>query len=154
MFTKLQAAQLAGRSGTTTVMASGALPDVILAIVAGQAIGTTFLPSTPHRESRKRWLLSEKPSAAVRVDAGAVSKLRRHGASLLGVGITAVLGDFDRGDVVRVVSPDDHPLAVGIANYASSETQRLVGVRSGQIETVLGYSYGDEIIHRDNMVIL
>lgn len=154
MFTKLQAAQLAGRSGTTTVMASGALPNIILDIVAGQGLGTTFLPSTPHRESRKRWLLSEKPSAAVRVDAGAASKLRRHGASLLGVGITTVLGDFDRGDVVRVVSADDHPLAVGIANYASSETQRLVGVRSSQIESVLGYSYGDEIIHRDNMVIL
>lgn len=154
MLTKLQAAQLAGRSGTTTVMAAGSLPDVLLDIVGGKQVGTTFLPSVDFRESRKRWLLSEKPTATLTVDAGAAARLRKNGASLLPVGITAVAGEFERGEIVRVVSPDGRPLAVGITNYTHDEVRRLIGVKSAHIEATLGYSYGDEIIHRDNLALL
>jgi glutamate 5-kinase len=153
MITKLQAAQLAGRSGTVTVIASGALPDVLLNIAAGQRIGTTFLASATDRESRKRWLLSEQPQGEISVDAGAAKKLRHHGASLLPVGITRLNGDFDRGMVVRVLTPDGQPIAVGLVNYASHEIAQLIGVRSAQIAGVLGYTFGEEVIHRDNLVV-
>ncbi|MFN8420394.1 MAG: glutamate 5-kinase [Anaerolineae bacterium] len=154
MITKLNAAQLAGRSGTTTVIARGALPDVILDIAAGKRIGTTILPATSQRESRKRWLLSEKPQGVIKVDAGAVSKLRKNGASLLPVGITGVEGEFERGAIVRICSPEGSAFAVGVSRYASRDLRQLVGVRSSEIEALLGYTYGEEVIHRDNLALL
>ena len=154
MITKLQAAQLAGRSGTTTVIASGGLTDVMIDIASGKSIGTTFLPSTTYRDSRKRWLLSEKSQGVLTVDAGAATKLRKNGASLLPVGITHATGDFERGAPVRVLGPDGTALAIGMTNYAAHEIRNLIGVRSAQIETVLGYTYGQEVIHRDNMALL
>jgi glutamate 5-kinase len=154
MLTKLQAAQLAGHSGTVTVIASGARSDVLVDIAAGKQIGTTFLAPTTHRESRKRWLLSEKPQGEIRIDAGAVKKLSSNGASLLPVGIIGASGDFERGAPVRIVTPDGKPVAVGAANYSSDEIERLIGVRSAQIASVLGYTYGDEVIHRNDLVLL
>ncbi len=154
MITKLQAAQLAGRSGAVTVIASGALPDVLLDVTAGKRIGTTFLAPTTHRESRKRWLLSEKPQGSINVDPGAVKKLCSNGASLLPVGITGATGDFERGASVRVVSPEGKPIAVGVTNYSSQEIRQLIGVRSAQIAAVLGYTYGEEVIHRNDLVLL
>src|SRR5258707_8032896 len=145
MITKLQAAQLAGHSGTTTVIASGALENVLPDIVAGQRIGTTFLAPTTRRESRKRWLLSDKPQGALHVDSGAANKLCSGGASLLPVGITGLSGDFERGALLRILDPNNKPIAVGISNYASQEIQRLVGVKSAQIAAILGYTYGEEI---------
>ncbi len=153
MITKLQAAQLAGHSGTTTVIASGALENVLTDIVAGQRIGTTFLAPTTRRESRKRWLLSDKPQGVLNVDSGAANKLCSGGASLLPVGITGLTGDFDRGALLRILDPNRKPIAVGISNYASQEIQRLIGVKSSQIAATLGYTYGEEVIHRDNLAL-
>jgi glutamate 5-kinase len=154
MITKLQAAQLAGHSGTVTVIASGALPDALPNIAAGQRIGTTFLAPTTHLESRKRWLLSEKPQGVISVDGGAAKKLRGSGASLLPVGITGLTGDFERGAPVRLLSPDGNIIAAGIVNYASNEVQQIIGVKSAQIAAILGYTYGEEVIHRDNLALL
>jgi glutamate 5-kinase len=154
MITKLQAAQLAGRSGTVTVIASGALPDVLLDLAAGKRIGTTFLAPTTHRESHKRWLLSDKPQGDISVDAGAARKLRSNGASLLPVGVTGLTGDFERGTIVRILSPEGKPLAVGLTNYASHEIRQIVGVKSAQIASILGYTYGEEVIHRNYLVLL
>jgi glutamate 5-kinase len=154
MLTKLQAAQLAGRSGAVTVIASGSAPDVLLDAAGGKRVGTTFLAPTTHRESRKRWLLSERPQGTITIDAGAVRKLCSNGASLLPVGITGTAGDFERGAPVRVLSPDGKPVAVGMANYSSQEIGQLIGVRSAQIASVLGYTYGDEVIHRNDLVLL
>lgn len=154
MITKLQAAQLAGHSGTITVIASGALPGVLPDIVAGKRIGTTFLAPVNHRESRKRWLLSEKAQGTITIDAGAVKKLRDGGASLLPVGIVALSGDFERGAPVRVLALDSQVIALGMTNYASHEVRQLLGVKSSQIASVLGYSYGEEVIHRDNLAVL
>ncbi|HRE47405.1 MAG TPA: glutamate 5-kinase [Aggregatilineales bacterium] len=153
MITKLQAAQLAGRSGTTTVIASGSLPNVILKVAAGEAVGTTFLPQTTHRESRKRWLLSEKPAGFLRVDKGATEKLRRRGASLLPVGIIAVEGEFERGAAVHIIDPAGGDVACGMTTYSSAEIRQLVGVQTAQIVERLGYTYGDEIVHRDALVV-
>jgi glutamate 5-kinase len=154
MITKLQAAQLAGRSGTTTVIASGGLHDVLLEIAQGRSVGTTFLPSTPHRESHKRWLHSQKAQGTLTVDAGAATHLRKRGASLLPVGVTSAAGDFERGAPVRVLSPDGAAIALGITNYSADEVRQLIGVQSAQIEAILGYVYSEEIIHRDNLALL
>ena len=154
MRTKLQAAQLAGQSGTTTILASGAQPDVLVRLLSGEPLGTRILPSATRRESRERWLLAERPLGTVRVDAGAARRLREGSASLLPVGITQVEGSFERGDAVRVLSAEGIALVIGIAAYSAEELAQLRGVSSRQIADVLGYTYGDEAIHRDNLVLL
>ncbi|CAG0954674.1 MAG: glutamate 5-kinase [Anaerolinea sp.] len=153
MITKLQAAQLAGRSGTTTVIASGAIPDVILEVAAGKPLGTTFLPQITRRESRKRWLLSEKPGGFVSVDRGAAERLRKRGASLLPVGVKSVKGNFERGAPVHLLDPEGVALGVGMTTYSSAEIKQLIGAKSAQIIERLGYTYGDEVIHRDNLAL-
>jgi glutamate 5-kinase len=154
MVTKLQAAQLANRSGTTTVIAAGALSDVLIDIAAGKRVGTTFLAPATRPESRKRWLLSEKPQGNICVDQGAADKLCKKGASLLPVGITDATGEFERGAHVQIVTAAGKAIAVGITNYTHTEILGLIGQKSAQIETLLGYTYGDEVIHRDNLVLL
>ena len=154
MLTKLQAAQLAGQSGTTTVIAPGNEADVLRRLVAGEPLGTTILPSATRRESRERWLLAERPLGTVSVDAGAVRRLKQGGASLLPVGITNVEGTFDRGDAVRLLAPNGSVLAVGLVAYSADELRRVMGISSRQIPHRLGYTCGEEAIHRDNLVLL
>ena len=154
MLTKIQAAQLASRSGVTTIIASGNEPDVLPRIAAGETLGTRFEPMTSRLESRKRWLLAEKPRGIVRIDTGAAERLRRGGASLLPVGVTAVEGEFERGEPLAVLGPDGVEMAHGLTNYSSEDLRRLRGVKSSRIIEILGYSYGDAVIHRNNMVLL
>lgn len=154
MQTKLQAAELAGRSGIETIIANGSMRDVILRIVQGEALGTRFLPSAPRVESRKRWIASEPPQGQLAIDDGAVKVLQKKGASLLPVGIKTIQGQFQRGAVVSVSDLQGQKLAQGLTNYESDELRRLCGVKSDFIENTLGYTYGDEAIHRDNLVLL
>jgi glutamate 5-kinase len=155
MITKIQAAHLAGRSGTTTVIAPGARPDVIAAVVRGDAIGTTFLPPITHIESRKRWLTSQKPQGSVHIDEGAVRGLVQNGASLLPIGVIGVDGEFERGEPVRVCTQTGaKPLAIGLSNYNAIEARALIRTQSAAILEKLGYTWGDELIHRDNLVLL
>lgn len=151
MLTKVQAAHLAAQSGTPTTIASSSHPNAMIEIVEGHRIGTLFLAETNPRESRKRWLLSEKKQGSIFIDAGAEHKLSHRGASLLGVGITKTSQEFERGAIVELVAPSGKPIAVGMTNYGSDEIQKLIGTHSKHIEDILGYSYGPEIIHRDNM---
>jgi glutamate 5-kinase len=151
MVTKIQAAHLASQSGTSTIIASAATPNVLLEIADGKSIGTLFLAETTAKESRKRWLLSEKRQGTIDIDEGAVQKLRYGGASLLAVGIVRTSSFFERGAIVQLVSLSGDPIAVGMANYGSKEIQKLIGSHSKHIEDILGYSHGPEIIHRDNM---
>ena len=102
MATKIQAAQLATRSGTKTIIAHGREQDVLLRLLRGEALGTAFLTTVDHLESRKRWLLAERPQGVLQIDAGAARVLRQQGASLLPVGIRKVDGEFERGAVVLV----------------------------------------------------
>jgi glutamate 5-kinase len=153
MITKLQAAFLAGHSGTTAVIASGALPDVLLDIMNGKSVGTTFMPQTTRRESRKRWLLAEKPLGTLTVDRGAAERLCNGGASLLPVGVKALDGEFERGAPVHILSPEGQVIAAGVTNYTSQEIAQLLGLQSAQIASILGYTFGDEIIHRDNLAL-
>lgn len=154
MFTKIQAAQIATRSGVKTIIASGSELDVITRLVAGEHIGTHILPETDYPESRKRWLLTDRTQGSVTVDAGAEKVLLRGGASLLPVGIRSVTGDFERGATLAVLSPDGREIAHGLTNYSSADLQKLCGKKSNEIVETLGYSYGDAVLHRNNLVVL
>lgn len=154
MFTKIQAAQVATRSGVKTVIASGSEPDVITRLADGELIGTHILPANDSPESRKRWLLTDRTQGAVIVDAGAVKVLQKGGASLLPVGIRVVEGDFERGATLAVLSPEGRAIAHGLTNYNSEDLKKLCGKKSNEIVDTLGYSYGDAVLHRNNMVVL
>ncbi len=154
MITKIQAAELAARSGTRTIIASGGQHDVLAAIMRDDRIGTWFSPQGSFIESRKRWLLSEKAQGVLLTDAGAVKHIRERGASLLPVGMIGVEGDFERGAPVYVATETGEPFALGLCNYTRDDATQLIRLKSEQIVERLGYSYGDELIHRDNMVLL
>lgn len=154
MLTKLRAAEIARRAGTDTVIANGQDSAVIERLLAGEAVGTRIRAGIAPREARKRYILAGgRARGAIVVDAGAETALGA-GRSLLAVGVTTTDGDFGRGDTVEVRGPAGRLLARGIANYSAAELLRIAGRRSGDIETVLGYHYGPEAIHRNDLVTL
>ena len=154
MVTKLQAVDLARRSGACCVIAQGTEPDVLLRLAKGERLGTRFPPTATSVESRKRYILSGRYAPGLlRVDDGAAAALQR-GASLLPIGLVDVSGDFDRGDAVRVIRQDGSEIARGIVNYDSYDLARIVRRSSGEIEAILGYHFGDEVIHHNNLALL
>lgn len=154
MTTKLQAADLARRSGACCVIASGKEPNVLVRIAEGERLGTRFPPIATSVESRKRYILSARHAPGrLSVDDGAAKALQR-GGSLLAVGITAVNGAFERGDTVRVILSDGIEIARGIVNYDSDDLAKIIGCSSREIESILGYHFGDEVIHRNDLVLL
>lgn len=154
MITKLRAARLGARSGTATVIACGAEPDVLTRVVAGEAIGTFLVPDISPMLARKRWLAGQlKVKGRVRLDEGAVRVLRGAGRSLLPIGVTAVEGDFRRGDLIACVDFSGAEVARGLVNYGSEETLRIMGRPSTEIEASLGWVDESELIHRDNLVV-
>ena len=155
MSTKLSAAKLATASGVDVVMAGGRISDVIQRLLSGESIGTHFPTGATKMESRKRFLLSQmrEPDAIV-VDKGAVRALVRQNKSLLAAGVVDSLGEFERGDVVKVLDDQRREVACGISNYSSEDILSIRRLKSDLIERTLGHYYGDEVLHRDNMVIL
>ena len=153
MITKIQAADLARRSGVSVIIASGNEPNIITRLVTGEKIGTHFHPVATSVESRKRYILAGGASGKIGVDDGAARALAR-GGSLLPVGMTRIEGEFDRGDTVCITDSAQRELARGIANYSADDLKRIARHQSDEIETLLGYHYGDEVIHRNDMVIL
>ena len=154
MVTKIEAAKLATASGVTVVVADGREPDIAPRLVAGEAIGTRFLPTTSKLESRQRWMLSGLSTRGkLVVDAGAATALKKQG-SLLAAGIKQVEGRFEQGDIVNIYSPDGSRLGCGITNYSSADIEIIKGAYSGEIATLLGYDYGSEVVHRNNLVVL
>lgn len=154
MYTKIEAAHIATRAGVTTVIASGTEPDVLARLLMGERLGTRFVGAASDLESRKRWLLTDTPHGTLKVDAGAMRVLVERKASLLPVGITGVEGSFERGEMVLIVGPNGQKIAHGLSNYPVNDLRQLCGVKSDRILEVLGYTYGDVVIHRDNMVML
>jgi len=155
MATKLEAARLATASGVDVVIAGGTQPDVLVRLANGESIGTAFPATSTKMESRKRWMLSGLSTRGeILVDDGAARALRHQARSLLPAGVTDVQGAFDRGDIVSIVDGRKAQVACGIANYSSTDLSKIRGVRSGRIEEILGRQYGDEVVHRSNMVIL
>ncbi|MBK8525076.1 MAG: glutamate 5-kinase [Betaproteobacteria bacterium] len=154
MITKVIAAKRAARSGAHTAIASGRERDVMPRLAAGEAIGTLLVAETQPLAARKQWLADHLQLAGKLIlDAGAIKALR-DGRSLLPVGISSIEGEFERGAVVACLSPEGHELARGLVNYASSETRRIAGKSSGDIEAILGYVDEPELIHRDNLILL
>lgn len=153
MVTKIEAAELATRSGTEVIIAPGKEPDVIVRVVNGESLGTRFLTQFNHVESRKRWILAEPDQGAVKIDEGAIQALVKNGKSLLVVGVTNVLGNFGRGATIRILDEFGVEIGRGIANYNSNDMGTICGKQSYQIAETLGYEYGPTAIHRDNLVI-
>jgi len=153
MATKLSAARLAARSGTDTVIANGRVPDVISRVAAGESVGTFLQTQRRPQSARKQWLASLlHAQGQLFLDDGAVRGVVEQGRSLLPIGITAVSGEFERGDLVSCVDGQGRERARGLANYSSAEAQALMGKASAHIESILGYCGEEEMIHRDNLV--
>lgn len=155
MATKLAAAKKAGKSGAATLIVNGRAAEIILRAVGGEETGTLVLPSQESLTRRKHWIaFTLRPQGRITVDAGAARVLRKDGRSLLPSGIVAVEGEFERGSCVRICDQSGVEFARGIADYTGSETAKLIGCNSARIEKILGYRYSDEIVHRDNLVLL
>jgi len=154
MVTKLRAADLARRAGVKVVIASGSEPDIILKAASGKQIGTQFPPLVSKLESRKRFLLAGKRGGGIlSIDEGATLALRK-GGSLLPVGIREVTGEFSRGATVRILDVTGSEVAVGMTSYDSSDLKKIIGCRSDEIESILGFTEGDEAVHHNNMLLL
>lgn len=154
MITKVLAARRAAGSGASTVIAWGREPDVLLRLAAGESIGTLLVARTQKTAARKQWMVDHlQLRGTVVVDEGAVAKLRDEGKSLLPIGVVEVEGEFHRGDVIAVRAGDGSAVARGLANYSSAEARLVARKPSAQIEALLGYTHGPELIHRDNLVL-
>jgi glutamate 5-kinase len=155
MITKIEAAKLATSSGVTVVIADGREPDIILRLANGEALGTRFLPTTSKLESRKRWMLSGlSTKGKLVVDSGAALALKKQKRSLLAAGIKSVEGTFQRGDIVNIYDPEGSRIGCGIINYSSADIEVIKGRHSKKIAPLLGYDYGSEVVHRNNLVVL
>jgi len=155
MRTKVSAAQLAARSGTHTVIVSGKEQDVILRVMRGEAVGSFIEATEGHLAARKQWLAGHMRCAGeLTLDAGAVDVLVNRNASLLPIGVKAVRGVFNRGEVVACLSPDGSEIARGLVNYPSDECKRIIGKSSRQIPEILGYQDDPELINRENLILM
>ena len=156
MITKIQAAKVANSSGIALVIASGADPEILRAILRGEPVGTVFLPHVSHLQFRKQWLaFGARVEGTIAVDDGLAAAIRKNGTcSILPVGVTDVKGNFESGVTVSVVDKTGHELARGIVNYGTEDLRKILGCQTKDIEKILGYTHTDEVIHRDNLVIM
>jgi glutamate 5-kinase len=154
MATKVEAAKLASLYGVSTVIVNGRTPRVLPRLFAGEEVGSWFLPAVDRLTARKHWIaFTKRPRGRLLVDAGACLALVDKGKSLLPSGITLIEGNFERGDAVRLCDSAGHEFARGIINYSQAELARIQGHNSQDIEGLLGYQYGAEVVHRDNLVL-
>ena len=154
MLTKVLAAQKAARSGAATIIADGRAADILIRLRDGDEIGTLLSPGTGRMAARKRWLAGQlRGNGEVVLDDGAVRVLRDAGRSLLPIGVTQINGAFRRGDIVTCVTRDGVEVARGLVNYNAEEAAKIAGKPSNRIESILGYGYEPELIHRDNIAL-
>lgn len=155
MLTKILAAKRAARSGAHTIIASGRENAALVRLASGEVIGTHLRSEQGKMLAKKQWMADHlRVTGQLKLDAGAVKVLCNEGKSLLPVGVTAVEGHFERGDVVACVDEQGKELARGLVNYSSSEASRILRKSSSEIETILGYMDEAELIHRDNLILL
>lgn len=156
MITKVRAAKRAGELGVPTVIASGRERGVVLRVAAGEETGTLFSAQGASLKGRRRWIAhAVKPKGALALDGGAVSAIVERKKSLLASGIKAVSGEFEPGDPVELVPAGGGPaVARGLSRYGAAEVRKIAGLRSSQIEAALGYKDSDEVVHRDDLVVL
>ncbi len=155
MITKILAAKRAAGSGASTVIAWGRESNALIRLSQGEAIGTLLVAPTQKTQARKQWMADHlQMRGAVVVDAGAATKVRDEGKSLLPIGMVQVEGDFSRGDVIAVRDPSGQEIARGLANYSSAEARLLCRKPSSEFEALLGYAAEPEMLHRDNLVLM
>jgi glutamate 5-kinase len=155
MTSKVRAAHRAAVAGIPTVVASGRSPESVEAILRGEEVGTLFIPSRSRMQSRKRWLaFASLPRGGIVVDAGARGALVVGGKSLLPSGVRGTQKTFRAGDVVSLVDQAGQEFGRGLANYSRDEVEKIKGLKSDEIAGVLGAKTYDEVVHRDNLVIL
>ena len=155
MLTKIRAARMAAKSGTSTIIANGKTEDILIRIADGNAIGTLLSSTHAPLAARKLWLAGQSlVSGRLTLDDGAVDVLSRHGRSLLAVGVTAVEKDFQRGEIVSCLNSSGEEVARGLVNYGAAEVRKIMGKSSDQFESLLGYIDEPELIHRDNLILM
>jgi len=155
MASKLKAAQFVTQSGAPVIIAGGRIENVLTRLLAGEELGTLFLPRPRGLAPKKRWIgFTAQASGSVSVDAGAARAIRSSGPSLLAIGIVDVRGTFGKGDVISVLDPAGIEIARGLTNYSSHELNQIRGLRSPAIAEVLGHCPYEEVIHRDNMTVV
>jgi glutamate 5-kinase len=154
MLTKVLAAKRAARSGAHTVIACGREPNVLIRLSQGECIGSELRATVPVWSARKQWLADHlRTRGKVVLDSGALKALLHEGKSLLPIGVTAVEGEFERGDVVACVDTDGREYARGLINYSSTDARRIMRTASARITDILGFMTAPELIHRDNLVV-
>nr|WP_239670689.1 glutamate 5-kinase [Vibrio variabilis] len=155
MATKLQAADIARRAGIEVIIAAGSAENVVFDSLSDEPQGTRFLPLPEALENRKRWILAGPAATGnIVIDSGAVNAVIGKGSSLLAKGVIKVSGRFARGEVVRVTTNDGALVAKGICGYSDADLAKIAGKHSKEIADTLGYDYGAEVIHRDDMVVI
>lgn len=154
MRTKVLAAERAAQNGTTTVVADGREPDILLRLRDGEAVGTMFTSDQRPLDARKRWLADHlRSKGTLVIDEGACNTLRARGSSLLAVGVTECSGQFSRGALVQCVDQNGQEVARGLINYSASDTRKVLRQSSDRFEQILGTFAEPELIHRDNMIV-
>lgn len=154
MITKILAAKRAAGSGASTVIAWGREPQALIRLTQGEPIGTLLVAQTQKMQARKQWMADHlQMRGSVTVDAGAVGKVQAEGKSLLPIGMTGVQGEFSRGDVIAIRSPEGTEIARGLANYSSAEARLICRKASSEFEKLLGYTGEPEMVHRTNLVL-
>jgi glutamate 5-kinase len=155
MRSKLRAARLATAAGESVIMANGNTPGILDTILSGEPVGTLFLPHGGTLPAWKRWLgFTARPRGRLHLDAGARAAIEKQGRSLLAIGVVRVSGGFSKGDVVALCDADGAEFARGLCNYSAVDVERIRGLRTEQIGEVLGGLPYEEVIHRDNLVIV
>ncbi len=155
MRSKLKAIRKAADLGIPSILVSGLKDGILETVLEGSEEGTLFLPVKQKLSARKHWIFhSLEPKGSLVVDRGAARALEEQGKSLLSIGITAVEGEFHSGNPVRVLGPERREIARGLSYYSSTEVEAILGCGSEEIRSRLGYSYYDEVIHRDNLVLV
>jgi glutamate 5-kinase len=153
MDSKLNAAAMVNQSGELMLVADGRMNDVLIRILAGDEIGTMFVPAGKKRPSRSRWIGTVRPTGKIIVDAGAAKALSENNRSLLPAGIIKVEGEFDRGDVVAIQTLEGTVIGRGLSNYSSAQIPAIQGKKTREVRQILAESAYDEVVHRDNLVL-
>lgn len=155
MLTKMAAARMAMNSGIVMVIASGAKDGVVQSVLAGNQVGTLFPPRQNRLQFRKRWLaFGARIKGRLIVDRGCAQALQNSGSSLLAAGVKSVEGSFEQGNTVSIVNQDGWEIARGLANYNAADAVKIMGAHTHEIAGILGHKPYDEVVHRDNMVLL
>ena len=155
MGSKIKAAQMVAAGGACSFIGPGKRKNILKHLFSGEMIGTFFLPQKEKMQSRKRWIAYVlKPQGKIILDKGACSAISKNGRSLLPSGVVGVEGDFKKGDSVRCVDLNDEPIAVGLSNFSHETISKIKGMRTEEIRELFGYRESEEVMHRDNMVIL